>query len=118
MKMMSIQQFLLLLSLAVFAMQVQAFSIYQPLNIQSRVASTKQYRGIVLHMSDDDAMSEAEKLKAKARALKEEAAALAGTSVEEMEKKEVEQKVTSTDGTLYDDEVRQLSILLLFLLRV
>ena len=48
-------------------------------------------------------MTEAEKLQAKARALKEEAAALAGTTVEEMEKQEVAN--TSTDGTFYDDEV-------------
>lgn len=47
----------------------------------------------------EDAVSEAEKLKAKARALKEEAAALAGTTVEEMEK-----QVETTDGTFYDDE--------------
>lgn len=52
-----------------------------------------------------DAESEAEKLRAKARALKEEAAALSGTTVEEMENKEQVQKAPKKSGDLYDDEV-------------
>ncbi len=55
----------------------------------------------------DDAAAEAEKLRAKARELKEEVASLSGTTVEEMEKKEAaaETVVEKKSGDLYDDEV-------------
>lgn len=54
-----------------------------------------------------DAEVEAERLREKARQLKEEVAALSGTTVEEMEAaSKVEEKVViNTSGDLYDDEV-------------
>lgn len=58
----------------------------------------------------DDAAAEAERLREKARQLKEEVAALSGTTVEEMDAKktvqeEKKQEVQlNADGTLYDDE--------------
>lgn len=59
----------------------------------------------ILRMSSDP-VEEAEKLKEKARLLKEEVAALTGSTVEEMEAKEEEAKaVATTSGDLYDDEV-------------
>merc|ERR1712038_1779112 len=59
----------------------------------------------ILRMSSDP-VEEAEKLKEKARLLKEEVAALTGSTVEEMEAKEMEAKaVATTGGDLYDDEV-------------
>jgi len=64
-----------------------------------------------LHMAgSDDAAAEAERLREKARQLKEEVAALSGTTVEEMDAKktvqeEKKQEVQlNADGTLYDDE--------------
>ncbi len=62
-----------------------------------------------------DAQAEAEALREKARQLKEEAAALSGTTVEAMEasepKKEKVEEVAvaklNADGTLYDDEVAE-----------
>lgn len=96
--MISFKQIVVLLSLL---LQAQSFSVQQQrLKISSSIGSTKQYR-FALRMSED-ALSEAEKLQAKARALKEEAAALAGTTVEEMEKQGAVAK--TTDGTFYDDE--------------
>lgn len=53
-----------------------------------------------------DPVEEAERLKEKARLLKEEVASLTGSTVEEMEAKEEEVKaVATTGGDLYDDEV-------------
>jgi len=55
-----------------------------------------------------DPVEEAEKLKEKARLLKEEVAALQGSTVEEMEEMEAKEEevkaVATTDGTFYDDE--------------
>lgn len=52
-------------------------------------------------------MAEAERLREKARQLKEEVAELSGTTVEEMEAASVEEEkaVATKSGNLYDDEV-------------
>jgi hypothetical protein len=87
-------------------LQVNGFTVSQPMSLSSKAASAKQYR-VVARMSGD-AAEEAEKLRAKARELKEEVAALKGTTVEEMEKKAEEVKevaVAPAGGDLYDDMV-------------
>jgi hypothetical protein len=55
--------------------------------------------------SNDDAQAEAERLREKARQLKEEVASLSGKSVQEMEQEESSKTATSSN-TLYDDEVK------------
>lgn len=89
-------------------LQVNGFTVSQPMSLSSKAASAKQYR-VVARMSGD-AAEEAEKLRAKARELKEEVAALKGTTVEEMEKKAEEVKevaVAPAGGDLYDDMVEE-----------
>mmetsp|Transcript_19730 Transcript_19730/g.24887 ORF Transcript_19730/g.24887 Transcript_19730/m.24887 type:complete len:153 (-) Transcript_19730:306-764(-) len=87
-----------------FLLHVNGFTVTQPMTISSKSVSAKNFR-VVTRMSDD-AAAEAEKLRAKAQALKEEVATLSGTTVEEMEKKEADAAVPEKkSGDLYDDEV-------------
>jgi len=77
---------------------------------QHRIPSSSagMMRTLTLKMNRD-AESEAQRLKDQARKLKEEVAALSGTTVEEMEAKEkstnAENTNTKKNGDLYDDEV-------------
>lgn len=86
------------------------FTAVQAFTIQPAVTPTR-VRSVNLFMAND-AQAEAEALREKARLLKEEAAALSGTTVEKMEAKAVEEKAAapappSTGGDLYDDEVAE-----------
>jgi len=56
-------------------------------------------------MANNDANAEAERLREKARQLKEEVASLSGKTVQEMEQEESSKKSASSN-TLYDDEVK------------
>mmetsp|Transcript_16848 Transcript_16848/g.31907 ORF Transcript_16848/g.31907 Transcript_16848/m.31907 type:complete len:149 (-) Transcript_16848:2134-2580(-) len=59
----------------------------------------------VRFMANNDANAEAERLREKARQLKEEVASLSGKTVQEMEQEESSKKSASSN-TLYDDEVK------------
>ncbi len=90
---------------------IDAFTI-QP--TAARMTVSHRTMNHVQFMSQD-AQAEAEALREKARQLKEEAAALSGTTVEAMEasepKKEKVEEVAvaklNADGTFYDDEVAE-----------
>ncbi len=89
---------------------IDAFTI-QP--AATRMAVNHRSMNLAVQFMSQDAQAEAEALREKARQLKEEAAALSGTTVEAMDasetKKEEEVAVAkmNADGTLYDDEVAE-----------
>lgn len=92
------------------ATAVNAFTVQPSVLSPQTTRSHNQWRQVSFMASDAEA--EAERLREKARQLKEEVAALSGTSVEEVEeatKKEEEAKqvAVSKDGTFYDDEVAE-----------
>jgi len=86
------------------------FTAIQAFTIQPAVTPTR-VRSVNLFMAND-AQAEAEALREKARLLKEEVAALSGTTVEKMDAKAVEEKAAapappSTGENLYDDQVAE-----------
>lgn len=121
----SISQFIAILAafapaLFLSLLNIQSVHSFAPSSNVNSVSSSLPVKSLTsspflvskLRMAGDDAAAEAEKLREKARKLKEEVAALSGTTVEAMEAKETkvkeeEEKQVATlnaDGTLYDDE--------------
>ena len=83
-----------------------AFSGYH-FNVRGRIISRRPSSSL-LRMSDNKAADEAAKLLEQARKLREEAAQMSGSSVEDEQVKQEEVKskaVISADGTYYDDEI-------------
>lgn len=95
-----------LLLLLLLPAVISAFTL-QPATFTPITTSHKcrQVRFMTNKNSNDDAQAEAERLREKARQLKEEVASLSGKSVQEMEQEESSKTATSSN-TLYDDEVK------------
>ncbi len=86
-----------------FAASINAFTVH-PVTF---TPTTTSHRCRQIRFMSNDAMAEAERLREKARQLKEEVAELSGTTVEEMEATSVEEEkaVDTKSGNLYGDEV-------------
>jgi TolA-binding protein len=88
-----------------FIASVSAFTV-QPTVFAPTTTSHKCRQ---VRFMSNDANAEAERLREKARQLKEEVAALSGTTVEEMEAAAPvqEKQVANPSGDLYDDEIAE-----------